>query len=54
MVSNIQVLNLHGHGLNKIKDLSSLTVLRHLNISFNKFTRLDDISHMVRATQKYC
>lgn len=47
------MLNLHGHSLNKIKAVSSLTALRHLNISFNAFTRLDDISHMVRVAQEY-
>lgn len=47
------MLNLHGRCLNKIKDISNLTALRHLNISFNKFTRLDDIAHMVRVAQKY-
>lgn len=49
MVSNVQVLNLHGNSLNKIKEISSLTELRRLNISFNKFAHLDDISHMVRV-----
>lgn len=47
---NLQVLNLHGNSLSKIKEISRLTALRHLTISFNEFTRLDDISHMVRVT----
>lgn len=42
-----QVLNLNGNSLSKVKEISSLTALRHLTISFNKFTRLDDICHMV-------
>ena len=45
-----QVLNLHGSGLSKLKVLSGLRALRHLTISFNEVTRLDDISHMVRLT----
>lgn len=53
MVSNVQVLNLHGNSLTKIKEISRLTALRHLTVSFNKFTNLDDISHMVRIAQKY-
>lgn len=44
---NLQVLNLHGNSLSKIKEISHLTALRRLTISFNEFTRLDDISHMV-------
>lgn len=42
------MLNLHGTGLSGIKEISSLTALRHLTISFNEFTRLNDISHMVK------
>lgn len=44
----LQMLNLHGNSLSKVKEISSLTALRHLTISFNKFTRLDDICHMVK------
>lgn len=46
-VLNLQVLNLHGNSLTKLKEISRLTALRHLTISFNRFTQLDDISHMV-------
>ncbi|CAL8295818.1 unnamed protein product [Arctogadus glacialis] len=45
-LSQITVLNLHGSGLSKLKELSGLRALRHLTISFNEITRLDDISHM--------
>lgn len=44
---NLQVLNLHGNSLSEIKEISRLTALRHLTISFNKLTHLDDISYMV-------
>ncbi|XP_077946052.1 leucine-rich repeat-containing protein 9 isoform X1 [Gasterosteus aculeatus] len=46
VLSQITVLNLHGNGLSKIKEISRLTALRRLTISFNEFTHLDDISHM--------
>ncbi|XP_028422571.1 leucine-rich repeat-containing protein 9 isoform X3 [Perca flavescens] len=46
VLSQITVLNLHGNSLSKIKEVSRLTGLRHLTISFNEFTHLDDISHM--------
>ncbi|XP_030574901.1 leucine-rich repeat-containing protein 9 isoform X2 [Archocentrus centrarchus] len=46
ILSQITVLNLHGNSLSKVKEISSLTVLRHLTISFNEFTQLDDISYM--------
>ncbi|KAJ7990764.1 hypothetical protein DPEC_G00290290 [Dallia pectoralis] len=46
VLSQITVLNLHGNSLNKLKEISHLTALRHLTISFNEFTHLDDISHM--------
>ncbi|KAK6481441.1 leucine-rich repeat-containing protein 9-like [Huso huso] len=46
ILSQITVLNLHGNSLNKLKDLSRLTALRKLIISFNEFTHLDDISHL--------
>nr|XP_043908558.1 leucine-rich repeat-containing protein 9-like [Solea senegalensis] len=45
VLSQITVLNLYGNSLNKIK-ISSLKALRHLTISFNEFTHLDDISLM--------
>ncbi|EAW80765.1 hCG1643366, isoform CRA_a [Homo sapiens] len=41
-------LNLHGNSLSKLRDLSKLTGLRKLNISFNEFTCLDDVYHLVR------
>lgn len=53
IISNFQVLNLHGNSLSKIKEISRLTALRHLTISFNEFTCLDDISHMVKVTKEY-
>lgn len=46
------MLNLHGNSLSKIKEISRLTAVRHLTISFNEFTRLDDISHMVEVTKE--
>ncbi|KAM3871256.1 leucine-rich repeat-containing protein 9 [Diretmus argenteus] len=46
VLSQITVLNLHGNSLNKLKEISRLTALRHLTISFNQFTHLDDIMHM--------
>ncbi|KAM6912256.1 leucine-rich repeat-containing protein 9 [Xenentodon cancila] len=46
ILSQITVLNLHGNSLRKIKEISSLTALKHLTISFNEFTYLDDISYM--------
>ncbi|XP_064342065.1 leucine-rich repeat-containing protein 9 isoform X2 [Camelus dromedarius] len=39
-------LNLHGNSLSKLRDLSKLTGLRKLNISFNEFTCLDDVYHL--------
>lgn len=45
----LQVLNLHGNSLSKLKEISRLSALCHLTISFNEVTRLDDISHMVRS-----
>ncbi|KAF3844873.1 hypothetical protein F7725_008036 [Dissostichus mawsoni] len=45
-VARANVLNLHGNSLSQIKEISHLTALRHLTISFNEFTHLDDISHM--------
>lgn len=52
LMSRVQVLSLHGNSLNRMKELCGLTELRHLDISFNKFTRLDDISHMVRGVKE--
>lgn len=51
-----QNLNLHGNSLSKLRDLSKLTGLRKLNISFNEFTCLDDVYHLVRAAllQRKC
>lgn len=48
-VLNLQVLNLHGNSLSRFREISSLSALRHLTISFNKFTCLDDVSHVVIA-----
>ncbi|MEJ1269402.1 leucine rich repeat containing 9 [Cricetulus griseus] len=42
-------LNLHGNSLSKLRDLSKLTGLRKLNISFNEFTCLDDVYHLITA-----
>ncbi|KAJ8341293.1 hypothetical protein SKAU_G00335840 [Synaphobranchus kaupii] len=46
VLGQITVLNLHGNSLSKLKEISRLTALRRLTISFNEFTHLDDISHM--------
>ncbi|XP_058595193.1 leucine-rich repeat-containing protein 9 isoform X6 [Neofelis nebulosa] len=39
-------LNLHGNSLSKLRDISKLTGLRKLSISFNEFTCLDDVYHL--------
>ncbi|XP_045436000.1 leucine-rich repeat-containing protein 9 isoform X2 [Pipistrellus kuhlii] len=39
-------LNLHGNSLSRLRDLSKLTGLRRLSISFNEFTCLDDVYHL--------
>ncbi|XP_078516483.1 leucine-rich repeat-containing protein 9 [Lissotriton helveticus] len=44
--SQIEVLNLHGNGLNKLKDLSKFKWIRKLIISFNEFTSLEDVSYL--------
>ncbi|XP_073098404.1 leucine-rich repeat-containing protein 9 isoform X2 [Manis javanica] len=44
--SHIVSLNLHGNSLSKLRDLSKLTGLRKLIISFNEFTCLDDVYHL--------
>ncbi|XP_036136483.1 leucine-rich repeat-containing protein 9 [Molossus molossus] len=44
--SQIVSLNLHGNSLSKLRDLSKLTGLRKLTISFNEFTCLDDVYHL--------
>ncbi|XP_039096685.1 leucine-rich repeat-containing protein 9 [Hyaena hyaena] len=44
--SHIVSLNLHGNSLSKLRDLSKLTELRKLTISFNEFTCLDDVYHL--------
>lgn len=49
-----QNLNLHGNSLSKLRDLAKLTGLRKLNISFNEFTCLDDVYHLVRAALLKC
>ncbi|XP_063150021.1 leucine-rich repeat-containing protein 9 [Candoia aspera] len=44
--SQIVVLNLHGNRLSKLRDISRLTGLRKLIVSFNEFTCLDDVYHL--------
>uniref|UniRef100_A0A8C3T2G8 Leucine rich repeat containing 9 n=1 Tax=Chelydra serpentina TaxID=8475 RepID=A0A8C3T2G8_CHESE len=44
--SQIVVLNLHGNSLSKLRDISKLTGLRKLIVSFNEFTCLDDVYHL--------
>ncbi|XP_039175436.1 leucine-rich repeat-containing protein 9 isoform X2 [Crotalus tigris] len=44
--SQIIVLNLHGNRLTKLRDISRLTGLRKLIISFNEFTCLDEVYHL--------
>ncbi|XP_038612832.1 leucine-rich repeat-containing protein 9 isoform X2 [Tachyglossus aculeatus] len=44
--SQIMSLNLHGNSLNRLRDLSRLTGLQKLIISFNEFTCLDDAYHL--------
>ncbi|XP_043929516.1 leucine-rich repeat-containing protein 9 [Protopterus annectens] len=44
--SQITVLNLHGNSLNKLKELSRLTCLQKLIVSFNELCSLDDISNL--------
>ncbi|XP_060030856.1 leucine-rich repeat-containing protein 9 isoform X2 [Erinaceus europaeus] len=44
--SHIVSLNLHGNSLSKLRDLSKLTGLRKLTISFNEFTCLDEVYHL--------
>ncbi|CAK6432029.1 unnamed protein product, partial [Pipistrellus nathusii] len=44
--SHIVNLNLHGNSLSRLRDLSKLTGLRRLSISFNEFTCLDDVYHL--------
>ncbi|XP_074092030.1 leucine-rich repeat-containing protein 9 isoform X2 [Macrotis lagotis] len=46
MYSQIVSLNLHGNSLNKLRDLSKLTGLQKLIISFNEFTSLDDVYYL--------
>ena len=49
-LEHITVLNLHGNGLSKLKPLQPLRMLKRLVVSFNELTRLDDLTHMVRAS----
>ncbi|XP_077180065.1 leucine-rich repeat-containing protein 9 [Paroedura picta] len=42
----IKVLNLHGNRLSKLRDISRLSSLRKLIVSFNEFTCLDDVYHL--------
>uniref|UniRef100_A0A803SWL0 Leucine rich repeat containing 9 n=1 Tax=Anolis carolinensis TaxID=28377 RepID=A0A803SWL0_ANOCA len=44
--SQITVLDLHGNRLSKLRDISKLTGLRKLVVSFNEFTCLDDVYHL--------
>ncbi|KAM9065380.1 leucine-rich repeat-containing protein 9 isoform X1 [Sarcophilus harrisii] len=44
--SQILSLNLHGNSLNKLRDLSKLTGIQKLIISFNEFTCLDDVYYL--------
>ncbi|XP_056666815.1 leucine-rich repeat-containing protein 9 isoform X1 [Monodelphis domestica] len=44
--SQIMSLNLHGNSLTKLRDLSKLTGLQKLVISFNEFTCLDDVYYL--------
>ncbi|XP_053132331.1 leucine-rich repeat-containing protein 9 isoform X2 [Hemicordylus capensis] len=44
--SQIAVLDLHGNRLSKLRDISKLSGLRRLIISFNEFTCLDDVYHL--------
>ena len=46
-LSNVRVLDLHGCGLTKLRQMQSLPHLRKLVVSFNDLTRLDDICHLV-------
>ena len=46
-LNNIRVLNLHGNGLSKLRNLSNMPQLRRLIISFNELTRLDDLCNLV-------
>ena len=46
---NIEVLNLHGNGLSKVKQLQNLPLLKRLILSFNELTRLDDIVQLVNT-----
>nr|XP_020669357.1 LOW QUALITY PROTEIN: leucine-rich repeat-containing protein 9-like [Pogona vitticeps] len=49
--SQIMVLNLHGNRLSKLRDISKLTGLRKLIVSFNEFTCLDDVYHLDRLSK---
>lgn len=49
--SYLQVLNLLGNSLSKMRGISSLRALQHLTVSFNEFTRLDDICRMVKVAK---
>ncbi|XP_053700344.1 leucine-rich repeat-containing protein 9 isoform X2 [Synchiropus splendidus] len=46
LLSQIVVLNLHSCGLSSLKEISSLTALQRLTLSFNEFTHLKDLAHM--------
>lgn len=44
---HIVVLNLHGNGLSRLQQVTCMTALKRLTVSFNELTRLDDINHML-------
>ncbi|XP_030069714.1 leucine-rich repeat-containing protein 9 isoform X1 [Microcaecilia unicolor] len=44
--SDVEVLNLHGNSLTKLKDIARFTGLRRLIISFNEFSSLEDVSYL--------
>ncbi|XP_053561219.1 leucine-rich repeat-containing protein 9 [Bombina bombina] len=44
--SRITVLNLHGNGLSKLREISRLNGLQKLVISFNDFSSLEDVSFL--------
>ena len=49
-IQGIQVLNLHGNGLTKLKGIQSMHALKKLIVSFNELTRLDDVAQTVSLT----
>ncbi|XP_013396331.1 leucine-rich repeat-containing protein 9 [Lingula anatina] len=43
---NVTELNLHGNGLNRLRNLNNVPNLKKLIVSFNELTKLDDIAHL--------